>query len=356
MFTRDQAIVLTEAEQIELEIRSRSRSMPAADVSRAALILMLASNQPWATIRQRLGCTNGFIARWRQRFLEARLDGIYARHQGRVRGQESLRLEARILKATMQPPTDGTTHWSARRLAAKLGVNHMQVARAWERAGLQPHRSESYVASNDPDFETKALDVIGLYINPPQHSIVFSVDEKTAIQALDRTLPILPFSPGRAQRHGFEYIRNGTLSLYAALDVATGKIQGKTAERHTSSEFVAFLSSLVAEQPADREIHIILDNLSAHKTKLVDEFLGSHPNVRLHFTPTYSSWLNQVELWFSKLERQVTARGIFTSVSDLARKLMRYIREHNKSAQPIKWKYSDPSRRIHAPLSSVTAH
>lgn len=356
MFTRDQAIVLTEAERTELEARSRSRRMPAADVSRASLILMLASNQPWATIRQRLGCTNGFIARWRQRFLEARLDGVYARHQGRVRGKDSLRLEARILKATMQPPTDGTTHWSARRLAAKLGVNHMQVARAWERAGLQPHRSESYVASNDPDFETKALDVIGLYINPPQHSIVFSVDEKTAIQALDRTLPVLPFSPGRAQRHGFEYIRNGTLSLYAALDVATGKVQGKTAQRHTSSEFVAFLSALVAEQPADREIHIILDNLSAHKTKLVDEFLGSHPNVRLHFTPTYSSWLNQVELWFSKLERQVTARGIFTSVNDLARKLMRYIREHNKSAQPIKWKYSDPSRRIHAPLSSVTSH
>jgi transposase len=356
MFTRDQPIVLTEAERIELETRSRSRSTPASDVRRASLILMLATNQPWSTIRQRLGCTNGFIARWRQRFLEGRLDATYARHQGRRRDKESLRLEARILKATMQPPRDGTTHWSARRLAAKLGVNHMQVARAWERAGLQPHRVESYIASNDPDFETKALDVIGLYLNPPQHSIVFSVDEKTAIQALDRTLPVLPFSPGRAQRHGFEYVRNGTLSLYAALDVATGKVQGKTAERHTSSEFVAFLSALVAEQPADREVHIILDNLSAHKTKLVKEFLGRQPNVRLHFTPTYSSWLNQVELWLNKLERQVIARGIFKSTAELARKLLHYIREHNKTAQPIKWKYADPTRRMRAPLSSVTAH
>ncbi|HEV2033904.1 MAG TPA: IS630 family transposase [Candidatus Dormibacteraeota bacterium] len=356
MFTRDQPIVLTEAERNELETRARSRSMPASDIRRASLILMLASDQPWSAIRLRLGCTNGFIARWRRRFLEGRLDGAYARHQGRRRSKDSVRLEARILKATMQPPTDGTTHWSARRLAAKLGVNHMQVARAWERAGLQPHRVESYVASNDPDFEAKALDVIGLYLNPPQHSIVFSVDEKTAIQALDRTLPVLPFSPGRAQRHGFEYVRNGTLSLYAALDVASGKVQGKTVERHTSSEFVAFLSSLVAEQPADREVHIILDNLSAHKTKLVNEFLGRHPNVRLHFTPTYSSWLNQVELWLNKLERQVIARGVFRSTSDLARKLLRYIREHKKTAQPIKWKYSDPTRRMRAPLSSVTAH
>jgi len=356
MFTRDQPIVLTQAERTELETRSRSRSMPASDVRRAALILMLAANQPWVNIRQRLGCKNTFIARWRQRFLEGRLDAIYARHQGRRRSKDSLRLEARILKATMLPPTDGTTHWSARRLAAKLGVNHMQVARAWERAGLQPHRVESYVASNDPEFEAKALDVIGLYLNPPQHSIVFSVDEKTAIQALDRTLPVLPFSPGRAQRHGFEYVRNGTLSLYAALDVASGQVQGKTAEHHTSSEFVAFLASLVAEQPADRQVHIILDNLSAHKTKLVNEFVGRHPNVRLHFTPTYSSWLNQIELWLNKLERQVIARGIFKSTSDLAKKLMLYIREHNKTAQPIKWKYSDPSHRMRNPLSSVTAH
>ena len=256
----------------------------------------------------------------------------------------------------MQAPTDGTTHWSTRRLARKLGLNHMQVARAWANAGLQPHRMQRYVASNDPDFEAKALDVIGLYVNPPQHAVVFSVDEKTAIQALDRTQPVLPLSPGRAERHGFEYIRNGTLSLYAALNTRTGQVKGRTVARHTSEEFVAFLGALVSEHPLDQEIHVIADNLSAHKTKRVGDFLGSHPNVHLHFTPTYSSWLNQVELWFAKLERQVIARGIFKSTTDLARKLMRYIREHNKTARPIKWKYADPSRRFHAHLSAVTVH
>lgn len=356
MFAPDAVIALSDAERTELEARARSRCMSASAVRRARLILMLADGATWTAIGLRLECTKTFIGRWRQRFLEGRLEALYPRHQGRRRSPQAVRLDTRILKATMQAPTDGTTHWSARRLARKLGLNHMQVARAWARAGLQPHRRQSYVASDDPDYESKALDIIGLYVNPPQHSIVFSVDEKTAIQALDRTLPTLPFSPGRAERHGFEYIRNGTLSLYAALEVATGRVVGKTAARHTSAEFVAFLSSLVAQQPPEREIHIIVDNLSAHKTKLVDEFLADHPNAHLHFTPTYSSWLNQVELWLSKLERQVTARGIFRSSDDLARKLLRYIREHNKTAQPIKWKYTDVQRRIRGPLSSVTVH
>ena len=356
MPTRTAPIVLTDAERTELETRVRSRSRPAAETRRAAAILMLAAGQKWSAISRRLGCTKTFISMWRERFVEGRIEALYPRHQGSRRSPNALRLEAKILKATMAPPTDGTTHWSARRLATKLHLNHMQVARAWERAGIQPHRKESYVASNDPDFEGKALDIIGLYVNPPQHGIVFSVDEKTAIQALDRTLPILPFSPGRAERHGFEYIRNGTLSLYAALDVASGKVVGKTVAHHTSAEFVAFLTALAAEQPTDREIHIILDNLSAHKTKLVDGFLGDHPNVHLHFTPTYSSWLNQVEIWLSKVERQVIARGIFKSTSDLTKKLMVYIREHNKTARPIKWKYSDPSRRIRGPISTVTVH
>ena len=356
MFTSDLPIVLTEAERSELEARSRSRSLPASDLQRARLILHLADGLSWRQICDRLGCSQVFIARWKQRFLAQRLEGLYPRHQGSRRQPDSLRMETRILKATMQPPTDGTTHWSTRRLARKLGINHMQVARAWAKAGLQPHRMQRYVASNDPDFETKALDVIGLYVNPPQHAIVFSVDEKTAIQALDRTLPVLPFSPGRAERHGFEYVRHGTLSLYAALETKTGRVTGKTVARHTSEEFVAFLGALVAEHPADQEIHIIADNLSAHKTKRVQNFLASHPNVHLHFTPTYSSWLNQVELWLAKLERQVIARGIFKSPTDLAKKLMRYIREHNKAATPIKWKYTDPSRRLGAHLSAVTVH
>ena len=232
----------------------------------------------------------------------------------------------------------------------------MMVARVWKRARLQPHRLERYMVSNDPDFEKKAADVIGLYVNPPQHAVVFSIDEKTAIQALDRREPVLPLSPGRAERHGFEYYRHGTLSLYAALNTRSGEVIGKTASRHTSAEFVAFLSDVVASQPRTREIHLIADNLSAHKTKKVRDFLASHPRVHIHYTPTYSSWLNQVELWFSKIERDVIARGIFTSVADLRRKLMRYIRHHNKEPRPIKWTYTNPKKRIAGTKSAVTVH
>src|SRR5437899_4049653 len=200
--------------------------------------------------------------------------------------------------------------------------------------------------STDPDFETKAAEVIRLYLDPPQHAVVFCIDEKTAIQALDRIDPLLPLSPGRAERHGFEYYRHGTLSLYAALNTHTGEVLGNAVPRHTSDEFVAFLTAVVATQPRRRAIHIIVDNLSAHKTQKVRTFLAAHPAVRLHYTPTYSSWLNQVELWFSKIERDVIARGIFTSVTDLRRKLMRYIKHYNKTAKPFRWSYADPTRRI----------
>lgn len=178
------------------------------------------------------------------------------------------------------------------------------------------------------------------------NAAVFSVDEKSAIQALDRLDPILPLSPGRAERHGFEYYRHGTLALYAALDVRTGQVVGKTSARHTSAEFVAFLADVVATQPAGKEIHIIVDNLSAHKTKRVVAFLAEHPNVTVHYTPTYSSWLNQVEIWFSKIQRDLIARGIFESRNDLKRKIMRYIRSHNANAKPFKWAYRNAAHRI----------
>jgi transposase len=187
---------------------------------------------------------------------------------------------------------------------------------------------------------------LAFYLNPPQHAAVFCVDEKSAIQALDRLDPVLPLSPGRVEKHGFEYYRHGTLSLYAALNVRTGKVQGKTAARHTSDEFVAFLEQVVSAAKGKQDIHIILDNLSAHKTRKVEQFLNDHPRVKLHFTPTYSSWLNQIEIWFARIEREVIARGVFTSVKDLSRKLMRYIRAYSKAAQPFKWKYSDAARRI----------
>ena len=180
---------------------------------------------------------------------------------------------------------------------------------------------------------------IGLYLKPPAHAAVFCVDQKSAIQALDRLDPVLPLSPGRAERHGFEYLRHGTLSLYAALEVSSGQVLGKTTQRHTSAEFVAFLADVAATQPEGKQIHVIADNLSAHKTKVVAEFLAAHTNVELHYTPTYSSWLNQVEIWFSKIQRDLITRGIFTSKADLACKIARYIKVHNKSAKPFKWIY-----------------
>ncbi|MCH6554770.1 MAG: IS630 family transposase [Acidobacteria bacterium] len=216
---------------------------------------------------------------------------------------------------------------------------------------------ERYLLSPDPDFERKAADIIGLYLKPPQHATVFCVDEKSAIQALDRRDPVLPLSPGRAERHGFEYRRHGTLALFAAFDTKTGQVFGRTAARHTSAEFVAFLEELVATQPRRKEIHVILDNFSTHKTKQVHAFLAAHPRVHFHFTPTYSSWLNQVELWFAKIERDVIARGIFSSVPNLARKLMRYIRHCNRESRPVRWTYKTPKRRITlATVSRVTGH
>jgi transposase len=350
-------IRLAPPERRELVSRARSRVLRAEDVRRARLILMLAGGTSYTAIQDALACNAGYISRWKCRFEAARLAGLYARHCGRAVEKRTPRLEARILDWTRRPPPDGSSHWSSRKLAAHLGTNHMMVARVWARAGLQPHRLERYRASNDPEFETKAADVIGLYVKPPQHAAIFCVDEKTAIQALDRLDPVLPLSPGRAERHGFEYYRHGTLSLYAALNTRTGEVLGKTAARHTTEEFVAFLTDVVASQSRGREIHVIVDNLSTHKTQRVRDFLAAHPNVHLHFTPTYSSWLNQVELWFAKIERDVIARGIFRSVPDLARKLMRYIRHHNKHARPVKWAYRDPMHRITAAAgSSVTVH
>ena len=348
---------LTRSERVELQRQAGARSVRADQARRARLILLLADGLTWAEIRAKLDCNDSYIARWSKRFASERLAGLFARHAGRVRYRVTDQIEARVLAwTTKRKPSDGSTHWSSRKLAAELQtVSHMTVARIWARHGIKPHRLEGYVASNDPNFEAKAADVIGLYLNPPQHAAVFCVDEKTAIQALDRKDPVLPLSPGRAERHGFEYFRHGTLSLYAAFNTKTGEVLGRTAERHTSAEFVAFLTDLVVNQPQGKEIHVIADNLSAHKTKRVDEFLAAHPNVHMHFTPTYSSWLNQVELWFAKIERDVIARGVFTSVPDLKRKLLRYIRQYNKQPRTVKWKYFDPSRRI-TPVSIVTVH
>ena len=349
------ALTLTAEERSELERRVRSRKIRAEDARRAQVILMLAQGESFSTITAAVGCYPDYVNRWKQRFEADRVAGLRAKYRGQTATVRTPALEARVLAKTRQKPPDGSTHWTTRKLGKALGLSHMLVARIWRRAGYQPHRLERYMLSDDPQFEEKAADVIGLYLRPPQHAVVFAVDEKTAIQALDRLDPVLPLSPGRAERHGFEYYRHGTLSLYAALNTTTGEIIGQTVPRHTSAAFIDFLGDIVATQPRQREIHVIVDNLSAHKTKAVQAFLDLHPNLHLHFTPTYASWLNQVELWFAKIERDLLARGIFTSLPDLARKIRRYIKRYNQDPKPIRWTYSTPAHRITTD-SAVTVH
>jgi transposase len=352
----DSLLILTDEERDQLERWARSRSLASATVFRACLILSLAEGVSYRALEKNLDTTAPTIARWRQRFEQDRLAGLKARHRGSRPRVVTPAVQARIVRRTLQTPPDGSTHWTCRKLAAALGVSKSTVQRVWRKAQLKPHRLERYMASDDPEFASKAADIIGLYLDPPQHAAVFCVDEKTAIQALDRLDPVLPLSPGRAERHGFEYYRHGTLSLYAALDVKSGKVMGKTAPRHTSAEFIDFIAELVQRTNWAKQIHIVLDNLSAHKTQAVEEFLQQHPKVRFHFTPTYSSWLNQVELWFGKIQRDVIARGVFTSVHDLARKLRRYIRAYSKSAQPFRWTYTNPKHRIQTNQITGTAH
>src|SRR5678809_1218378 len=263
---------LTKSERMELQRQAGARNGRADSARHARLILLRSEGLTWAEIRAKLDCSDSYIDRWSKRFAADRLAGLFARHAGRERYKVTERIEARVLSwTTKRKPADGSTHWSSRKLAAELGgtISHMTVARIWAKHGIKPHRLEGYLASNDPDFEAKAADVIGLYLNPPQHAAVFSVDEKTAIQALDRKDPVLPLSPGRAERHGFEYYRHGTLSLYAAFNIRTGVILGKTATRHSSAEFVEFLTELIACQTKAKQIHVIADNLAAHKTESV---------------------------------------------------------------------------------------
>jgi transposase len=337
---------LTPTQRGEIESHLRKRNLPASVAQRMRIVLLLDEGASYNDIQEKLGVPPSTISRWKKRYQEDALLGLATIHPGQPPQILTPEFRAKVLAKTRQAPSDGSTHWSLRKMAAVMKVNKNLIARIWKEADLKPHRLERYMASNDPDFEKKAAAIIGLYMNPPEHAAVFCVDEKSAIQALDRLDRRLPLSPGRAEKHGFEYYRHGTLSLYAALNPKTGEVIGRTAARHTAQEFLAFLKELVEAQPKGQEIHVILDNFAAHKTAAVQEYLKEHTNVHLHFTPTYSSWLNQVESWFSKLQRDVLDRGIFTSVRDLQRKIMRYIRLYHKTAKPFQWRYTDVKRRI----------
>ena len=337
---------LTPTQRGELLAYLRKHNLPASVAQRMRIVLLLNEGASYRDIEEKLGTPASTVSRWKQRYQKEGLLGLATIHPGQPPQKLTPELRARVLERTRQAPPDGSTHWSLRKMATVMKVSKNLIARIWKEADLKPHRLERYMASDDPQFEQKAAAIIGLYLNPPQNAAVFCVDEKSAIQALDRRDRRLPLSPGRAEKHGFEYYRHGTLSLYAALNPQTGEVIGQTTARHTSQEFVAFLEGVLATQPAEREVHVILDNFSTHRTELVKHFLQQHPNVTFHFTPTYSSWLNQVESWFSKLQREVIDRGIFTSLADLNRKILRYIRLYQKAAKPFQWKYSDVRKRI----------
>ena len=272
-------ILLSKQQQSDLRSIAQSRALPAGYVFRAKLILMLAEGSSFNAIKRQLQTTAPTIVRWKQRFQQYGLEGLDTYHPGQKPRVLTPALRARILSATRRKPSDGSTHWSCRKLASALGVSKDAVHRVWQEAGLKPHRLERYMASDDPDFESKAADILGLYLHPPQHAAVFCIDEKTAIQALDRLDPVLPLSPGRAERHGFEYYRHGTLSLYAALNTATGRVHGKTAARHTSHEFVAFLQEVVSLCPPRQAVR---NDLTLHFKKLF-----AYENCKVYFHVSY---------------------------------------------------------------------
>ena len=287
-------------------------------------------------IAAELGVDKMTILLWRRRFERARLAGLRdAPRPGRapIYPREA---RDRVIALTLEPPPDGTTHWSARRMAARTGISTTTVQRIWAEAKLKPHRTETFKFSTDPQLEAKIRDVVGLYLSPPERAIVLSVDEKTQIQALDRTQPMLPMRAGQVERRTHDYKRNGTTCLFAALEVATGKVTAESRARHTAVDFLAFLRRLDRAYP-EQELHVILDNVSTHKTAAVRAWLDRHPRITFHFTPTSASWMNQVETWFSVLSRQSIRRGSFASVKALIAAIDEFIRTWNDGDSPFTW-------------------
>ena len=345
-------ISLSGVERKDLEAVVRRRSAPQREVQRAQIILLAAEGLTNTEIGKRVRLSRQIVAMWRGRFFANRLAGLKDKpRRGRSRTYtEEDRL--RVIKTVCNEKPEGETHWSIRTLAAKTGVGRETVHRVLQAEKLKPHLTRSWVLSNDPEFEAKALDIVGLYLNPPENTLVLSVDEKTSIQALDRTQPLMPLRPGQPERRSFDYKRNGTTSLYAALAVHLGEVTANCTRRHTHQEFLDFLKQLVKTYPQP-ELHLIVDNLSAHKHKNVRTWLEKHPRVKLHFTPTHASWLNQVEIWFGILSRKVIRRGVFHSVKDLIQAIMAFIKKYNQEGKPFRWTYTGLLR---SNTNSVTIH
>lgn len=338
MAAERKTVKLSGAEQAELERRVRGLKTPQSAVKRARVILMWAEGKSSEETALEVGLSRNSVYTWRQRFERHRLEGLNRRKSAPRKRKLSAAKAKEILRLTVERIPKNATHWSLRLMAEAAGVTVWQVRQVWEAADLRPHRLRTFKVSNDPQFAEKVVDVVGLYLDPPDNAMVLSVDEKTQIQALDRTQPMLPLAAGRIEGWTHDYRRHGVTSLYAAFDVATGEVIGRVTKRHRAREFLAFLRQIVASTDPTLELHIILDNSSTHKTPAVQAWLEKNPRVHFHFTPTSASWLNAVESWFAILERRAIHRGTFTSVQQLRNEIKRFIRAHNDhSAKPFVW-------------------
>jgi len=309
------------------------------------ILLLLDRKLSYKDIGEKLDVVSHTIKKWKTRYMEEGLESLADKPRpGRERTKPEV--EAKVCAVVQQPPPTGKSHWSSKDISKKTGVPRRTVSRILSRHNLKPHLQKSFMASNDPDFEEKAKDILELYHNPPKNAVVLCLDEKTQIQALDRLQPNLPVQPDRPERRTFEYKRNGITNLFAAFNIRTGKVTARCKKTRNQDDFIEFLDFLARQYGRKKEIHVVLDNLSTHKTKKVDEWMSRHPNWKFHFTPTYSSWLNQVEIWFSFITRQCIRRGVFHSVTRLTATIMKFVKGYNREAKPFNWSYNEPGRRF----------
>lgn len=330
-------LVLSEQEREQLSSLARSRALPHAIVSRAQVVLWSADGASNTEIAERLQWTNGTVGKWRRRFLQRRVPGLYDElRPGRPRSIEDEQVAA-LLKRTLTRKPKAGTHWTVREAAQASGISKSTVHRLFQAFAVQPHRSRTFKLSTDPFFVEKVRDIAGLYLNPPDHALVLCVDEKSQIQALNRTQPVLPLGLGYVEGVTHDYVRHGTTTLFAALDVATGAVFTECKPRHRHQEFLAFLRRLDECIPAELEVHLIVDNYATHKHSKVRTWLAQRPRYQIHYTPTYSSWLNQVERWFGLITQRAIRRGSFNSVKELVEKIDAFVQHYNRSHRPFVW-------------------
>jgi transposase len=330
---------LSDDERLKLQTWASRPKSTQRLATRARIILACAEGLDNGQVATRLRVNRATVGKWRSRFLDDRLEGLADEPRpGAPRTITDAQVEQVITK-TLEEKTKAATHWSTRGMARAVGLSQSAIVRVWNAFGLKPHLSETFKLSTDPYFVEKVRDVVGLYMNPPAKAIVLSVDEKSQVQALDRTQPLLPMTPGQAERGTHDYVRNGTTSLFAALNVATGEVIGQCYRRHRQQEFLKFLAEIDARVPKEPglEIHLILDNYGTHKTPRVKRWFERHPEYHLHFTPTSASWLNQVERFFAALTEQRLRRGVFRSVAALEAAIMEYLAHHNENPRPFVW-------------------